>query len=83
MSGLPVLGVVPEGSDAATLLNEYRHGEAVRHGEYKLMSEYIRNVYENRSTSKSHKEVNLEANYKYSTEAMAEKYAELLNKILP
>ncbi len=82
MSGLPVLGVVPEDSDAADLLNEYKYGKVIRHGAIERISQYIMNVYENRNNIRQRAETGGQINYKYSTEAMAEKYARLLDRIL-
>jgi len=82
VSGLPILGVVPEDSDAAALLNEYKYGKVVQHGAIEKMSQYIINIYENRNNIRQRTETGHEINYKYSTEAMAEKYARLLDRIL-
>jgi len=82
MSGLPILGVVPKGSDAAALLNEYQYGKVLGHDEIAMMSEYILEVYHRKSENKPRQNPDLVINYKYSTAAMTEEYAELLNRIL-
>ena len=82
VSGKPILGVVPTNSDAAALLGEYNFGKTVEPEQTTETADYILSLYESKMTNnRKADECKIDIS-KFSTRTMAEKYAELLGKIM-
>ncbi len=82
ISGKPILGVVPEHSDAAALINEYGRGKVVSDGDAKAIASYIKEFALVSTGSPELVARDYHSLYKYTTLAMAEKYGALLERIL-
>jgi glycosyltransferase involved in cell wall biosynthesis len=80
-SGKPVLGMVPSGSDAASLLDEFEYGHTCDPDNYEAASESISRMYNERATGRRPSGLDKSGTYRYSTLSMAEKYAALLDGI--
>jgi hypothetical protein len=83
MSGKPILAVVPPTSDAARLLIEYDHGLTAAPGEIERVAQYLRETSEAKRKGLYNPKEKPTDPEKYSSLAVAKKYAELLNRILP
>ena len=79
MSAKPIVGCVPDGSDAENMLREYDNGIIITDDNINMIESYIRGRLENIEEVGPADENDCE---KYSTKFMARRYAELLNRII-
>jgi len=79
MSAKPIIGCVPDGSDAENMLREYDNGIIITDDNMTMIESYIRGRLENTDEIGTTDGHDCE---KYSTKYMARRYAELLNRII-
>ena len=82
VSGRPVLGVVPENSDIATLLDEYPYGTSITDYDIKNIVAYLRTAFNMKINNILPTQSFEYAAEKFTMSALAEKYATVLNRLL-
>ena len=82
LSGKPILGVVPRGSDAEALLNEYGNSRVVSADDIGAAATYIREVYDAKPAGKIEKVVDAEMMSQYTAPNVAKQYARLLDEVI-
>jgi len=81
VSGRPVLGVVPEKSDMASLLDEYRYGTSITDHKTDKIVDYLITAYEKKMNNlRPARSFDYNAE-KYTMPALAEKYAAVLDRL--
>jgi glycosyltransferase involved in cell wall biosynthesis len=81
LSGKPILGVVPQGSDVAALLGEYGRGMVVTPDDLSGAVTFIRKVYDERLAGLSEKTLDAETASRYMTPEVAAQYAKILDRV--
>jgi glycosyltransferase involved in cell wall biosynthesis len=82
LSGKPILGIVPRGSDAETLLDEYAKNRVVSADNVSAAVEYIREVYDAKPAGKIENAMDAEIASKYTAPNVARQYAKLLDEVI-
>ncbi|MEW5925492.1 MAG: hypothetical protein AB1746_16035, partial [Candidatus Zixiibacteriota bacterium] len=82
MSSRPIIGVVPAGSDAEKFLREYDNGITITDSNADRIAAYIKQMTESPGSGSNQTAFDKSKCEKYSTEYMAKKYAELLNRVV-
>jgi len=81
VSGKPVIGVVPEKSDIAALLDEYRHGKAVTDYDTDKVVDYLMTTFENKNNKTQPTQKVEYGDDRFTMSALAEKYADVLSRL--
>ncbi len=82
MSAKPIIGVVPSGSDAESLLREYNNGVVVTEPDSEMIASYILGRLDT-SNEKDDVMPDQDRDYeKYSTGYVAKRYAEILDGVI-
>jgi Glycosyl transferase 4-like domain len=81
ISGKPILGVVPEDSDAAALLHEYPGGTVIPPEKSELLTRHLEEIAEKPKIEDRPPELDEQRKLKYSSLTTARKYAALLDGV--
>lgn len=82
MSSRPIIGVVPSGSDAEKFLREYDNRIIITDSNTDMITAYIKQKAESYGSGDDRVAFDEVKCEKYSTEYMAKKYAEALNRVI-
>lgn len=82
VSGKPIVGVVPPGSDVAALLDEYPYGTAITDYDTNKIADSIFDIYNKKREDSISVKFNKDESKKFTMPALANKYAIVLDRLL-
>ena len=82
VSGKPVLGLVPENSDIAVLLDEYQYGTSITDYDIEKVAKYLTTILEKKNKDNIPPESHNYDAEKYTMPVLAKKYAEVLDRLV-